>query len=346
MSNAARSALTRQKELGETDVLVAGGGIAGCALAFELASRGAACTLLTGQEPWQGASQLPAAVINPHRGRAARSTPLDSAGAAATLALGARLNERGLDSGVRSGGVLRVAGSARQSESWRKRAAETVGLEAFATGDFGSELHAPFGGLRVLDGGSIEPPRLLAALREAATSCGAAVHDGVSLIGHDRIGGRLHCETTAGVVSARRLVLCLGAYDAERTRLPRLRLERGGALKLRLRGELPRGVTALAGPVCVVALSHGEVVITGGHVGPDDQIDFSGLLEAAAWSLPQLRQAELVAEWSSVRAKRESGVPVAKRIGDGVYMLAALGGRGFLTGPLLAARLAQRLAAG
>lgn len=352
------SAQVSDRLLGETDVLIAGGGIAGGSLAFELAARGVACALLEGEDPSRGASSLPAAVINAHRGRAARATALDAAGAAATLALGERLAGLGFGSGVHRGGVVRVAGSARQAETWRGRSRQGPGLEPFEAGELGPALHAPFGGARVTDGGWVEPARLLSALRSAATrgshgGQAAVVHHGVGLLSYHRTDGArssqaLRCETSGGVYLARRLVLCLGAYDAARSGLPRLLQERGGALRVRLAepvdGALPPGFGALAGPVCAVAVANDEVVVTGGHVAPAAEIDFAGLLSSAAWSLPALAEAEVVRTWSGVRSKRPSGTPVARRIAPSVYLFGALGGRGFLVGPLLAARLAARLA--
>ncbi len=359
VATAKASAAASDRLLGETDVLIAGGGIAGSSLAFELVARGVACALLEGEDPARGASGLPAAVINAHRGRTARATALDAAGAAATLALGERLAELGFASGVHRGDVVRVAGSARQAEAWRGRGREGPGLEPFEASELGPALHSPFGGMRVTDGGWVEPSRLLAALRSAATGGShggqpAAFHRGVGLLSYRRTaaartGPALRCETSGGTYLARRLVLCLGAYDAARSGLPRLLQERGGAVRVRLAepagAALPLGFGALAGPVCAVAVSGDEVVVTGGHVAPAAEIDFAGLLRSAAWSLPALAEAEVVTTWSGVRSKRPSGTPVARRIAPSVYLFGALGGRGFLVGPLLAARLAARLAA-
>lgn len=332
-----------------TDVLIAGAGVAGASLAFELAERGIASVVLGGAGGEPVASQLPAAVLNPHRGRSARASALDLAGAAATLALGARLAAAGHEPGVHAGGVVRVASSARQAAAWIRLSRERTDLEPFAPGELGPSLHAPFGGVRVGGGGWVEPALLLTALHRAASGLATHVAAG-RLLGYRRTGDAtapLACDTSVGEVSARGLVFCLGAYDAAATRLPRLALERGGALRVRLPhpGATPAEVRAVAGPVCAIATSADEVVITGGHVAPDAEIDHGGLLAAATWYLPALANAVVEETWSALRARRRSGAPVVRRLSPSVHLFGALGGRGFLVGPLLAARLAERLAA-
>lgn len=338
-----------------TDVLVAGAGIAGTSLAFELAKRGISSLVLDAAGGAPTASRMPAAVINPHRGRTAKATALDLAGARATLSLAARLEDAGHESGVHAGGVVRVAASVRQAEAWRRLSREGASLEPFGPGELGPTLNAPFGGVWVLGGGWVEPSRLLAALRQAAGGL-ATFSPGTRLLGYRRDGhgkSPLVCTTSAGEVVSRHLVLCLGAYDPEVARLPRLKFERGGALRARIpsRAHVPvlgaglaPGVRAVAGPVCAVAVSADEVVVTGGHVGPDEAIDHAGLLAAAVWYLPAVADASVVETFSALRARRPSGVPVARRLAPDVYLFGGLGGRGFLVGPLLARRLATRLA--
>lgn len=341
-------------QLHETDVLIAGGGVAGRSLQFELARRGVASILVDGGGHAPAASELPAAVINANRGRSAGATALDALGAAATLALGSRLRSLGYDPGIEVGGVVRVAGNRRQATAWRRLAqAAGSGLGWFEPQALGEGLNSPFGGLRVAQGGRVEPAKLLAALREAAPgseSRGAATaYQDTELLGYQRTPRGFDCTTSRGHLGARRLVLCPGAYDPLTTRLPRLRHERGGAVRLRLPRSLYEGavdvsVAAVAGPVCAVVTDAREVVITGGHVAPDASIDFDALVEAASWYLPALAEGVQVERWTAVRARRPTGVPVARRLAPDVYFLGALGGRGFLTGPLLAARLADRLA--
>ncbi|MDQ3396485.1 MAG: FAD-binding oxidoreductase, partial [Deinococcota bacterium] len=102
------------------NTVIVGAGVAGCCLAYRLASRGLPVTLLDkGRIGAQGASSVPLALLNPNRGRSARASLFDLASLEATWALVSDLEALGLDHGAHKTGVLRVASNARQAKGWQ-----------------------------------------------------------------------------------------------------------------------------------------------------------------------------------------------------------------------------------
>src|SRR5690606_37867704 len=130
------------------DVIVVGGGVAGLTLAHELSRRGAHVTLVERTAAPAGASAVPAALLNPYRGRTARARPTDLAGLEAFWRLARTLEEEGLDPGARATGVLRVAPSPRQAALWREVAAAAGdGTRWLAPDEVPDGVHAPHGAL-------------------------------------------------------------------------------------------------------------------------------------------------------------------------------------------------------
>ncbi|MDE0099936.1 MAG: FAD-dependent oxidoreductase [Truepera sp.] len=101
-------------------VAVVGAGVAGCMVAFELSRRGHPVTLIDRAGPGRGgASGVPVALLNPHRGRSGRATPSDLEGLAAFWRLCGELEAEGLDPGAHRTGVLRIAHSRRPARAGR-----------------------------------------------------------------------------------------------------------------------------------------------------------------------------------------------------------------------------------
>lgn len=355
----------KQGERLNTDVVVAGAGVAGSALAYELSVRGVNVILLErGANGPAGASAVPAALINPHRGRTARAKPLDLAGTAAFWQLVSRLEQSGASSGAHRSGVLRLADNPRQAKAWQKLGG-TVWLEP---NEVPPAYHAPHGGLLVPEGGWLRSRALLAALVTAAQAGPARPLTGVELLGvsHDSAhtpGARYTADLRAKVrtageedgeftIGCRALVVATGALQPADLALPRLELVRGEARVLDLGFTPP---LPLAGGV-VAAFAEGAAYVTGGHrhagwlgqppkAGADHDEASPDLRRALGWHVPGAGGAKVVESWSGVRAKRPSGEPVARLMGAGVYFLGAFGGRGFLRAALVAGRLADALAA-
>lgn len=339
------------------DVVIAGAGIAGSSLAYELSRRGVSVLLLERQPLGPaGASSVPAALINPHRGRTARASAADLNGATALWSLARQLEADGSASGAHRTGVLRVADNARQALAWRKLADEPgANLHWLQPPDLPACYHAPFGALLVADGGWIESRRLLSALAESAARLGASVARGVELVtvGPGGAAGQLTAlvrqwsePQRLRPVACRALVIATGAHQPAGVRLPRLQLVGGQAQVLALGFTPPY---PLAGAV-VAAFQDGRALVSGGHVdlGPSGQVSSAAqagmdLTAALSWQLPAAADAAVLSHWSGVRAKRPSGQPVARRLREGVYLLGAFGGRGFLRAADVAARMAEGL---
>ncbi len=348
-----------------TDVLVVGAGIAGCTLAYELSRRGVECALVDRTAPGAGASGVPAALINPHRGRSARASDADLGGAAAFWELTESLEREVGFSGAQRSGVLRIPDQERQARAWRRLAEQSDGLRWLEPGGVPEPYHAPFGALLVEGGGWAATSTLLRALTLGAAARGARVSEGAEFVSVERgsdgllvarfeareADGRSHGgegkHASRHHVRCRALVVATGAWQPAGLRLPAFELVWGAAQVLEL------GVTPpypLAGSV-VAAFSQGRAVVTGGHrtVGSvteavsDDAPE--GLRRSLAWQLPSAAEAPEVGRWQGVRAKRPSAEPVARRLCPGVYLLNGFGGRGFLRAASVAGRLAERLAA-
>lgn len=365
-----------------TDVLVVGAGIAGSALAYELSRRGLHVTLLDkGADGPAGASTVPAALINPHRGRTARATAADLAGAVQFWRLVRELEAEVGSSGAHASGVLRVADNARQARAWQGLA----GVEWLEPGEVPPEYHAPYGALVVPGGGWLRPRELLAALVRGAAAHGASVRWGTEFLGvtaapstaarqdSAALTARLRSSASEGEsrLACRALVVATGAEQPTGLPLPRLELVWGEALVARIGVTPPLPV---AGGV-VAAFDAGLALVSGGHrpVGVRAETKSAGgrggslaghtaepeagppvarhdLLRALAWRVPAVAAAAnatdkmVVSRWEGVRAKRASGEPVVRRLTPGVHLMLAFGGRGFLRAAAAAAALAERLA--
>jgi len=322
----------------DTEVLVVGGGVAGASLFHALGARGIRTMLIDrGAVGAQGASAIPAALLNPHRGRTGRASALDSAGLSAFWRWARRLESAGLDTGAHRSGVFRVASSPRQRTLWSRLDGPVLMDEV----DFPAQLRAKFGGMLVEDGGWVEPRRWLAALLEAARATHTSIAEGVELRSLSG-SGTLTATTSRGAITARQVVLCLGTYDASRLRLPRLDSAPGLAVTLGFNVDPAAGLRPVAGSLGIVFTGSDVVVSGAAHSG--DAADVERLRSSASWFVPGLAAAPVTSVWRGVKAKRPSGVPVLRQLRSGLTLFGGLGGRGFLCSALLAESLAERLA--
>ncbi len=352
------------------DVAVVGGGVAGLSLTRALARAGADVVLVeraAPESPRRGASSLPVALLNPWRGRKGAAHPDDLLGLAtawrwAEEMAAEEMAVAGLGPGAHPSGVVRIATSARQARDWRERAAAQPSLRWLAPGMLGEPYHAPFGALRVLDGGRIDAPRWLAALAASAASHGAVSLSATEVrelaqrpdgVWELRCAARDRAAARASVVARARLVAsCIGADAA-----PDAVTHDGRTIpwpeRIRTRGEVVTltGGPALPWPIAggvYGAAERGTAWVGGGHRPPDED-DASApdrLRSAFAWSVPAMADADVTAVWSGVRAKVPGARPEVRRVAPGLWSFGAFAGRGFLCAGDEAERWAARWRSG
>ena len=339
-------------------IAIVGAGVAGRSLAWAATRAGASVAVFDATDGHAGASGVPAALVNPYRGRAGRATDDDLLGAERTWAWASQLAGAGLDPGAHPTGVVRVADGTRQARSWSARP---------GTQPFGPEptpapgrWRAPAGGMLVPRGGWIDPVRWLGALRGATAAHGGVERPAtpVTCLAPAAAGGwrlQLGSSTTDGGADAFDLVaLCLGASAPGA--LPHLRVTNVAGTVALVAGHLP--ARPLAGAVYAAPVGspvrHGLdplrawFAIGGGHtdVADDAEGAADGLLATLVRSLPaEPAPAEgwtTHAAWRGVRARGPDPRPQVERLAPGLWWFGAFAGRGFLRAALEAERLVER----
>jgi glycine/D-amino acid oxidase-like deaminating enzyme len=326
-------------------VAIIGAGIAGCALAYELSKYDCDVTLIDAKEVGSGASSVPLALLNPHRGRTARASELDKAGLKSMWELKAELESLRFDSGMHQTGILRITSSERQAKLWRK----LDDVKWLGPSQVPETYHAPFGALLVEDGGYVEPSKLLNALVSVAKQRGVRVLEQHTV---ERIEGEKGSRgereilifppcSPAPLLPFALVFLCSGASKTFTANL-QLEYNAGDVIGLESDVALPHPIAG-----AIYGSSHGGVVYMGGNHRDEDDEDvyhLEQLQKSSSWFIPALKDAKRVLNWSGVRAKQESNEPLVKELEPNLYFFGAFGGRGFLCAYHLAKQLTTQLA--
>ncbi len=314
------------------DVLVVGGGVIGCAVAFELAEAGLRVRLLDGRRPGAGASQASAGVLAPYvEGHDSR--PLRVLGRRSLDlydAFVARAVERsGLSIEFARCGTLEVAVTGADCERLQRArtmiAAEQVTghwLEDHALRAAEPALHpGALGALRIPAHAAVNVPAMTAALAAAAVAQGAEVVSGVTATSIARSADALVVQTSAGPVHAAQVVLAAGAWAAA------LAPEGADQVPVRpVRGQLlylatPPGTLrhiVWASDVYLVPWGDGTVLVgaTSEDVGFDERATAQGvaqLLNAATALVPTLADATFVEARRGLRPGSPDDLPYLGR---------------------------------
>jgi glycine/D-amino acid oxidase-like deaminating enzyme len=328
-------------------VAIVGAGIAGCSLAYEFSKYDCAVTLIDARTVGAGASSVPLALLNPHRGRTARASELDKAGLKSMWELKKELESLGFDSGLHQTGVLRIASSERQAKLWK----ELEGAKWLGPCEIPNQYHAPFGGFLVEQGGYAEPRKLLNALVSVAKERGVRVleHSPVEKI-DTRQGTKdleifpssLVSRSFASLHSPLSLVfLCPGSSKTFTANLD-LEYHAGDVIALESNVALPYPIAG-----AIYGASHEGVVYMGGNhrdEEDDDEYHLQQLQKSSSWFIPALKDAKQISHWSGIRAKQENNEPLVKELEPNLYFFGALGGRGFLCAHHLAKQFAKDVA--
>jgi sarcosine oxidase, subunit beta len=203
---------------GSTEIVVIGGGVTGCSIAWHLAARGARVTLLEQGALASGASGASAGGVR-QQGRDLRELPI----AIRAIARWGRLEEE-LDADLhyrREGNLMAIE---REEDLPSVEASVAAQREAgldlrIVTGDDLREL-APglagtvIAGTYAANDGHANPILTTHAFARAAAREGAKVRTGTAVAGIEVAGGRVTgLETTAGPVGCDHLVLAAGLWS-------------------------------------------------------------------------------------------------------------------------------------
>ena len=350
-----------------SDVVVVGGGIVGCACAYELAKAGASIDLLeygrTGMQATNAAAGMTAPLIESHG-----PGPMLDFGLRALRAYPALVEEfapTGVDVEYRPYGILKVAMSAADLDAlqarlaWQRACGLTIDwLDAATCRELEPRLSVRIaGGVFSSDEGGVNNQMLSLAIERAAAAHAARLHIETPVTGFETSGGRITAVRSRNdAFACDHVVLAAGARSGQ--------------------------IAAMLGANVPVRPVRGQMVALGGmqapirHIvwGPDgylvpraNGLVFAGatveevgfrrrttkagvrrLRSMAAALVPQLAAATTQFEWAGLRPGTPDALPIIGPVPGWANLIAATGHfrNGILLGPLTGRVVADGIARG
>jgi glycine oxidase len=348
-----------------SEMIVIGGGIAGCAVAIELAGRGVDVTLIEAEQPGVRATGAAGGMLAPQYESSGPGPWFD-------LAVRAR-NEyaefvRHVEAladwriGYRTDGMLVANRTAAEEEAARAGLVWQValGLKG-AILDFQDavELHAGISPdirswLWLPDEGQVDAQRLAVALGSAVRAAGAHLRHGERVVELLSAVGRITGVRTASgdMVHAGTVVLSAGAWSGTMAGLPSalaVRPVRGQMLRLRPKTIPGWPLVATHDARYLVPRENGTVLLgsTMEDVGFDDRVSERRLqlAEYAAALVPALADAPVVESWAGLRPMTPAGWPIVGPAPEikGLFYNSGHSRNGILLAPLTARLIADQI---
>jgi glycine oxidase len=313
-----------------SDVVVIGAGIIGCAVAYELARRGATVDVVDDRPIGMGATQASAGVLAPYIEAREGSALLDLT--VRSLALFDRFVEQVRDSSglpvtYSRSGTFEVATTpeALARLEAAARVLSRCGVVAELCDEAGARREEPhltagaLGGLLVRAHGFVGAAALTEALAAAARRHGARFRQGGRAGRITQVGGDLTVDTAAGSVSGRGVVLAAGCWSGQvavagRPAALPVRPVRGQLLQLTWSG--PPIQRVLWGDRCYLVPWDDGTLLVGATVedtGFDERTTVAGvrnLLDAACELVPHAWTAGFSGARAGLRPATPDEVPV------------------------------------
>ncbi len=346
------------------DVIVAGAGLIGLAIAFELAERGATVRVYDRGEPARAASWAGAGLLAPYAEVLREPALLELC--VASLGEYAPFVERvrdagGVDPMLRSGGVLHVASDEPALAGLRERdrtlksrgiASELLARSAVIAAEPWLSRHVT-GGLLVRDEGWVDNRRLGRALASACEAGGVSITTTAAL--------RVECDTRRvlgvatdfGFVAAARVINACGAWAAQLDGPPApcrppVTPVKGQMLALGVPRDFVRRAT-WAADCYLVPRDDGRLLVgaTVESAGFDERPTAQGmhdLLHAALTAAPSLANFSVTESWAGLRPGTPDGLPFlgATRL-DGFFLATGHYRNGILLAPITARLIADAI---
>jgi glycine oxidase len=342
------------------DVLIVGAGVIGCALARELAGRGAAVTVIERGEPGSEASWAAAGMLAPQAEGLARGPFFDLALESRGLypAWTAKLTEEsGMDVGYRRAGILRcvLPGGVFDRDVFEWQGRDGLAVEVKDAGEIaamtgGSVSREIREGIFFPDDAVVDNRRLTMALRIAAERrrVAFAIRRTASrlLVRGGRCAG---VETDQGTMEAAQVVNAAGAWASFDPAFP-VPVEPVHGQIVEVESPAP-AVAAVVESEDVYVVPRGGSWLLGStaeRIGFEKRVTAGAvarLLAAATRLLPALEGAAFLRAWSGLRPGTPDGLPVLGRGAlPGLFLATGHFRNGILLAPVTALALADELA--
>lgn len=337
------------------DVVIIGGGVMGCAIAFELATRGVPVIIVEQREVAASASGASAGGVR-QQGRDLRELPLALRAIPRWPSLADRL---GADLEYRRGGHLTLI----EDEALLPAFAESVTRQQAAGLDI--RLVDPDDLARIMPGvaatvvagsytpedGHANPILTTKAFADAAVRAGARLRERTTMTGfrRDTAGRIVAVETTAGAFPCRWAVNAAGAWAGEVARLAGTTIPlRPACYQMLVTAPAPHVLDPVVGcvgrPLSLKQVPEGGFVVGGGWPGTVHLDNgragtvgahIAGSAAACTGILPLLRQLPLLRAWSGMEGESPDGIPMIGPAPDGPGLFHCCGftGHGFAISP-------------
>jgi sarcosine oxidase, subunit beta len=348
-------------------MIVVGGGVVGCSIAWHLARKGADVVLVEERSLAAAASGASAGGVR-QQGRDPREMPL----AIAAIARWEHLEDE-LEADVHyyREGYLKlyerdedIAIAAASVETQRAVGLDITLVAGAALRDLmpGFAPHIVAGTYTANDGHA-NPTLTTQAYAAAAEREGAEVRTGVPVSGFTRSGNRITGVITPdGEIPADQVVLASGAWTRELVAPLGIDLPIFPAgLQMILTERMPNALRQVVGahgrPLSLKQLRDGHYLIGGGWPGDVDMVSgvgrtreesLAGSLETAAAIFPVLREARIERSWVGVEGICADEVPIIGPVPgyEGLTVAAGFSGHGFALSPITSQLVAELLVDG
>lgn len=345
------------------EVIVVGGGVMGCSIAYYLAKKGVKVTVLEMGQIGGQASGAAAGMLAPFSEIHSSSPSMDMNMASLRMyeGLAAELKEEsGIDVEYVPSGLIRLAKTDEEEKelteslSWQREHSpdlrwltpqELKELEPSLSLDVRGASYSP-------EEGHVQSPRLTQAFGQAALRLGATLRPDTAAIDLTRQGFRITGVQLRGeVVAADHVVLAPGAWTETwghrlGVKLP-VQPMRGQIMSLKPSSPSIKQIVVW-GRNYMVPKVDGSVLVgaTVEHVGFDTSVTSSGLafLTGLIPSMaPSLEEAAFVGAWAGLRPWSEDGIPLLGPIPgwEGITMASGHYRNGILIAPLTGKLIAQ-----
>lgn len=343
------------------DLAIIGGGVQGCAVAWRLAQRGLRPVVVERGVPGAEASSAAAGMLVPEQ-ECDEPGPMLELCRASHARYPAFVREleaaSGVSVGLRQSGVLALArteedeAAQRRKARWQaERGLRVERLDRDDVARLEPALAPCRSALRFPDGAQLEPPRLMRALRAAATRAGVEFRVGQVrrvLIDERRVVG---LDVDGERLPVGRALLAAGSWSSlvEGTGLPAGAIHPVRGQLLELQGSPTLLSHVVFGGGYLVPRSDGRIVVgsTMERVGfrrGETAEAVARLLRFAVESAPALAEAQLVRAWSSFRPATDDHLPL---LGStplrGLHLATGHFRNGILLAPITADVLAAQL---